>query len=375
MSASRDQGGRVKKLRMRKPKAGNSDGLSSVAQLPTAQTSKTSAPVAREVDDSSKGLLFKIISKLDNLEITWNVSAPLGTFDEKLSEAFSTLNRQNVLDTNAFASYIEDDDNYINELPDEILVLILCFVSTKEAIRMSLVSRRWKNLWLKVPKVEFCYGHEALKVIFRPPNFKMYESVNLVNQVMKLHNTTTLEELTICFPLDSNYSYDINRWSYKNFLASPAASRLYWLKDLYLRGINVGDKVIECLFSNSPFIGRLSVIGSMNLETVIIADAPNLKYLNLTRCNFLSRLDISAPNLNIIKLHLYHCRPYANISAPVLSRVSIAFCHILSAFSSAHSYSMWVVLKCLQDLLGQFTHVNKILSLIVSRDVSIYALY
>ncbi|KAF3436734.1 hypothetical protein FNV43_RR19481 [Rhamnella rubrinervis] len=373
MSAASDQGGRRKKSRMRKPKAANSDGLS------PAQTSTASGPVAREVD---KGFLIKNIS----------------LFDEKIFEAFSTLKEQNVLDTNTITITRcgEDDDDYINELPDEILVLILCFVSIKEAIRTSLVSRRWKNLWTKVPKLEFFCGHEALKEVLRPPNFKMYEYVNLVNQVVKLHDTATLEAFTIRFPLDSNYSHDIDRWveyaarkqvkkleldfcmksractvlSYRNFLASPAASRLYWLKDLYLRGINVYDGVIESLFSNSPFIERLSVIDSQFLFIVVVNDAPNLKYLKLSHCNFLSRFHISAPNLNIIRLHLYNCATRVNISAPILSRVSVTFDFTISAFSSEPSYNRREILKCLQNLLGQFSHVNKILSLIVSRDVT-----
>ncbi|KAF3436712.1 hypothetical protein FNV43_RR19459 [Rhamnella rubrinervis] len=339
---------RTKEIADAKPKAANSDGLS------PAQTSTASGPVARGVD---KGFLIKIF----HFQAHW--------FDEKIFEAFSTLKEQNVLDTNTITITRcgEDDDDYINELPDEILV----------------------------PKLEFFCGHEALKEVLRPPNFKMYEYVNLVNQVVKLHDTATLEALTIRFPLDSNYSHDIDRWveyaarkqvkkleldfcmksractvlSYRNFLASPAASRLYWLKDLYLRGINVYDGVIESLFSNSPFIERLSVIDSQLLFIVVVADAPNLKYLKLSHCNFLSRFHISAPNLNIIRLHLYNCATRVNISAPILSRVSVTFDFTISAFSSEPSYNRREILKCLQNLLGQFSHVNKILSLIVSRDL------
>ena len=45
--------------------------------------------------------------------------------------------------------------------------------------------------------------------------------------------------------------------SYQGFLASQGSTttstRLYWLRDLYLRGVNVDDEAMECLFSNSPF--------------------------------------------------------------------------------------------------------------------------
>ncbi|KAF3438147.1 hypothetical protein FNV43_RR20903 [Rhamnella rubrinervis] len=117
------------------------------------------------------------------------------------------------------------DDVCINELPDEILVLILGFLSLEEAIRTVVLSAMEKS-------------------------------------------------------------------SHRVVLAQGFVSQ----------GVNVVDKAIECLFSNSPFIERFCLHYSQKLHKLEVADAPNLKYLELIFCDNLEHFQISAPNLNAIML-------------------------------------------------------------------------
>ncbi|CAI8587146.1 unnamed protein product [Vicia faba] len=47
----------------------------------------------------------------------------------------------------------------INDLPDPILCHILSYLSTKLAVRTSILSRRWKTIWLSVPTFDMFDFH------------------------------------------------------------------------------------------------------------------------------------------------------------------------------------------------------------------------
>lgn len=50
------------------------------------------------------------------------------------------------------------DDARVSELPDETLVSIFCHLPMQGAMRTSVLSGWWKNLWTMVPKLVFDTG-------------------------------------------------------------------------------------------------------------------------------------------------------------------------------------------------------------------------
>lgn len=46
-------------------------------------------------------------------------------------------------------------EDRISRLPDAVLCHILSLIPTKYAVRSSIVSNRWKNIWASVPNLDF----------------------------------------------------------------------------------------------------------------------------------------------------------------------------------------------------------------------------
>ncbi|PRQ17700.1 putative F-box domain-containing protein [Rosa chinensis] len=67
------------------------------------------------------------------------------------------------------------NEDRISELPDAILCHILSFFSTREAVKTSILSHRWKNVWASVPNLDF--DEYELAYVFRTlPQPVRYES-------------------------------------------------------------------------------------------------------------------------------------------------------------------------------------------------------
>ncbi|KAH7533077.1 hypothetical protein FEM48_Zijuj04G0092900 [Ziziphus jujuba var. spinosa] len=232
----------------------------------------------------------------------------------------------------------------------------MSFLSVEKAARLRVVCRRWNELWETMigftPRLKFT-RRKALKIW----KTNSLEYVKGVDKAMKLNTNasqTDLEELTIEVPLDKFFSDDVNRWvefgvkrrvkklkldfSYNDCLCYPATFlanlSMFWLKDLSMKSLDVGDKDIECIFTNSPNLERLCVDNSDILEKFEVACAPNLKYLTISFCENLKHLHISNPNHNIMISCGEYCWPKkVKLSSSNMSQLNPTFCFNHSFFN------------------------------------------
>lgn len=221
----------------------------------------------------------------------------------------------------------------LSKLPHEIVESIMCLLSMEEAVGTRMICRRWEKLWMNTVR----FTHRLDFHFSRCDEGEKTTSsiVNWVNQVMKLHDHgQTLEDLTIkACNLNSDHSDHINRWIefaaqkivknlYLDFNTKNSRSptgqpysfvtnfpSLYWLRELYINRIQVTKKVVDRLFSKSPFLERFSLIDSPCLHKLVIDSnsAPNLKHLLVKRCKNLQHLGISTPILNTIDIGHLPC--------------------------------------------------------------------
>lgn len=87
--------------------------------------------------------------------------------------------------TNPKQLHIANSSDMISNLPDAVLSYILSLIPTKDAMRTSFLSKRWKELWLSVSHYVFEEHSQGDRMLF----------VNLLSRV--IHRETYIDKLSI----------------------------------------------------------------------------------------------------------------------------------------------------------------------------------
>ncbi|KAK7850877.1 putative f-box protein [Quercus suber] len=156
----------------------------------------------------------------------------------------------------------------IEDLPDPIIQHILSYLSTEEAVRTSILSKRWKYLWTSIPKLDFDEGELDRRMMF----------MKFVERVLALHDPSDIKN----FSLSCNVQYDtsrINAW-----ICSVVEHKVQEL-DLYLRNFQEPLALPPCLFTcESLEVLVLHMFHSLKLPSSI--SFSSLKFLALEKVIF-----------------------------------------------------------------------------------------
>ncbi|KAI9118763.1 hypothetical protein K1719_010208 [Acacia pycnantha] len=85
-----------------------------------------------------------------------------------------------------------EDRNYkvrrsSSELPEKVLSHILSFLPTKEAVRTSVLSKRWEYIWTSIPKLRF-HHH------FTEPSM---DFVNIIDRLLRLRGSYDITSFSL----------------------------------------------------------------------------------------------------------------------------------------------------------------------------------
>ncbi|GFQ05033.1 F-box protein at3g03040 [Phtheirospermum japonicum] len=223
-------------------------------------------------------------------------------------------------------------------LPDELQVLIISFLTLKESVATSILSRRWRYLWTFTPRLEFDDTDSLWKVNTSKRWNLMLRLVrrNFIRWVDHVisssHKNSILESFRVCFNLTSAYTSFINEWlmyalarkvqileldltydgsfnvwtdaHFYSFPGDPITlTHFKHLKKIYVRNVNVSGLVLELLVCNyCPLLEDLSVYNSIGLSALKI-DKPfaAFKRLEIIHCDNLVSMEIRDANLVYLK--------------------------------------------------------------------------
>ncbi|XP_071705195.1 F-box protein At5g03100-like [Rutidosis leptorrhynchoides] len=207
----------------------------------------------------------------------------------------------------------------LSNLPDDLINKILSFSDTKDAIRTSVLSSRWKNTWKSIPHLDFSLDHltslpkfyECVNRVLPSRNNEIeLESAKLdihrevsqtfVKKILNYAFTHSVQKMTIsyCFSRDIEFPMSL-------FISRS-------LKDLTLIGLSYHYTKITSTW-DLPALTTLCLDGvkfkfgdNYNELCGLFSKCPNLKNLTLTKCEI-----------------CHGCGPFITISHPQLSTLNV----------------------------------------------------
>ncbi|KAM3271285.1 hypothetical protein ACQJBY_041828 [Aegilops geniculata] len=207
--------------------------------------------------------------------------------------------------SNKRARGTSDGVDRLSSLPDELLHCVMSFLPMPEAVRTSLLSRRWRNLWASTPYIRIDHqdftGDGKLK--------KFGDRLLLMRD-----GTTSLDEAWI---------------STHNAADSPACCE--WIRQAIMH------KVRLLHVSASVLLDSTAMSPSQHLKTVMLqsnllrhgffrplnCDCPVLEHLELEHCGLWDLKEISSRSLKVLRIIDCHIFDGLVICASNLTHVSI----------------------------------------------------
>ncbi|CAI9105143.1 OLC1v1004002C1 [Oldenlandia corymbosa var. corymbosa] len=259
-------------------------------------------------------------------------------------------------------------EDRISELPDEILSLILSFLTLKEAGRTSILSKRWKHVWKYVPDLDFnafttlcemVTGEDYLDRIIRErPKF-----VNWVNKVLQSHQIPILNKFRIYCDLHDSFHSELNKWLvhafdkrvqqleinlshhgpiynlsthgrhwdtiriHESYVFNPTIfAQRSWnsLKELILKRVLVSGVTVEFLLHNCNNLESLGVHASGHLRSLKVC-GPSIALQHL-EINFCPLNTVIISDVNLISLKIGRHRALVLKNVPKLVHIGILSC-------------------------------------------------
>ncbi|GAB4860080.1 hypothetical protein Ancab_011558 [Ancistrocladus abbreviatus] len=261
-------------------------------------------------------------------------------------------------------TYLEDR---ISDLPNDVLISILSRLPLVGVAETGILSHRWRYLWRFTSNLDFDKMSTLCDIRFglssNSIEFERKKFVNWVNQVLELHQASTIDAFRVCFDLDGfdvsgwldrkrvkmlqlnfthcgQWYYSGNRYALRTNVLTK--HRLDSLTCLCLKFVEVTGKVVEEILLKCPNLEALSVVESESLKNLKVpGPLLKLKRLEIRCCRQMTHIEISAINL----VSLIYCGPWPSIcfsNVPRLVEVSLMSGAAYFLVNNAFCYSAYL---------------------------------
>ncbi|KAF7024681.1 hypothetical protein CFC21_036991 [Triticum aestivum] len=259
-------------------------------------------------------------------------------------------------------------DIQLHHLPTDVLHRILSQLTMKEAMRMSILSKKWRRLWKCYPKLVFTRAmmcrSNATTGPAKPLRTRFIRGVNSIQRQLKSSN---LNKFVVKFALRKRHTPHIDRWV--NFCASSMAKHV--VLDLCpgpKGSTDTDDKYSFPLHLLGASGG--SCVKSLSLGFVYLALPPdhrgfaNLKKLSLEIVHVTGDLGRLLPKCAVLEwLSLTRCRLDELSIGEELSRLrclQVKYCMLQKLHVRAPNLAMFVFAgRVIPILLGESVKISE----------------
>ncbi|XP_074273914.1 F-box/LRR-repeat protein At3g59190-like [Silene latifolia] len=220
----------------------------------------------------------------------------------------------------------------INNLPDELLVLILSFLPTWYAVRTSILSRRWRYLFTLTDCLSFddapCIKYRDDIKTNEPASKKMFKK--FVYEFLKVHKKSPIRKFSLVCQYTYNKS-DLNTWV--KHVVERGVQEVHYHVDKN----ELSDDLVMC-----ETLVNLKVEGYFlyhNMQIPLSSWLPSLKILHLNLVRFIDdhsfeRLLSSCEFLEELTLDfcVLYTKDHVTISLGQLKVLKITHCYVRKGF-------------------------------------------
>ncbi|XP_068667832.1 F-box protein At5g03100-like [Aristolochia californica] len=284
-----------------------------------------------------------------------------------------------------------DSKDQFSCLPDCVLIHILSLVDVKDAVKTSILSRRWRQLWMYIDSLVFGESPGTLYQdkfvgfvdrslsLYRGNRLKKFQislsknpiSASTINNW--IHNALArgVEDLDLRFPCDSPYQLPDNQSAYQSLQAlklyncrlSPASIKCFSsLKSLSLRSHYTlladerirDNNVFQSIISNCTVLEHLELIDDCILTCLDFSTSNRLlKRLEIESAygSAPNSVEISAPNLTSLEFRgclVSNGYLLNNLSSLVQCSLKFNRCRADQMFANSPAVALINILRKLQ---------------------------
>ncbi|KAL2334799.1 hypothetical protein Fmac_016012 [Flemingia macrophylla] len=221
-----------------------------------------------------------------------------------------------------------DKEDRLSNLPDELIHRILSTIDAKSCVQMSVLSKRWRNLWTTLPVLNLQDTSFSDPVLFE----------SFVDHVLSHRDSSTNLHVVNFESYDDLQEGDVVDSIIDYITDTPTVTASIRLLSI------LAD---QCVVGSLPDLSLCQSLTTLNLSRICAEATPfeivSLKSLYLIDCNFECGdeevLDLFEDCVNLRRLSLHNCNYYGGfqtfrIHAPQLTYLSISWMRIDEMFNS-----------------------------------------